>query len=568
MQKLKVTPPSLNRRVKISPLLLTVSSLILLSACDSEEVVSSVLIDILPLEQTLGGESHQLTGPGQLTVIPFDVNSNVLYTSVNFDLNAHVGEIPPLPLGTWKFYVIGEQNGQRFFGLSTPFEVSDYQQVLAPTIVGRSQCTGLLPPLQGPNGIEGSSDLARAYDGSEAIALEDGRVLIIGGGPIAKNTGRLTEVTTDIQFYDPKYGIVRIDSARLSVPRAFHRATLLDDGRILVAGGVSGVTPTGQYVVDNTAELISIGPDGSLSVSPAVTIDKPRYMHSQVKLNDGTVLLAGGLDSTDTILSSSTRFFPDTSLFVAQGNLNVPRLEASTSPLKRSSEKALISGGISDSGPLASTELFTTDPNAGCVPTPNAVTGCFSISTQLNRPRWGHNSALLDDGSVLLLGGFQSGTQDGPRDEINTVEQFKFEISYDSTGNPISASINIKDAVGRLASSRGRATLARLSKDQENEQLVLIGGEVTSSKAAVSLINAKPLALGVSQQLELTPICPLSEDRLRPMAVTSPEGTVMIFGGVKRGLDPMTNLPVYLASRRIELIYPSISNITQAIPSL
>ena len=53
-----------------------------------------------------------------------------------------------------------------FLASLPPFEVSDYQQVLAPTIVGKSKCTGLLPPLQGPPGIEGSSDLARSYDGS------------------------------------------------------------------------------------------------------------------------------------------------------------------------------------------------------------------------------------------------------------------------------------------------------------------------------------------------------------------------------------------------------------------
>ena len=550
------------------PLALLSIACLSLSACGSDEVVSSVLINILSLEQTIGGDSHELTGPGEITITPYDVNANTLYTSVSFDLNAREGEIPPLPLGTWKFYVTGQQNNESIFGVSTPFEVSDYQQVLAPTIVGKSKCTGLLPPLQGPPGIEGSSDLARSYDGSTAVSLDDGRVLIIGGGTISSNSGQLNAVSGDIQYFDPTYGIVRVDNAQLGVPRAFHHSTMLDDGRILIAGGVSGITADGQYIVDNSAEIITINPDGTLAISPVISMDKPRYKHIQLKLNDGTVLLAGGIDSTGTILSSTTRFFPETGTFVAQGNLNTPRVESAGSVLMRNSEKALITGGLSDSGVLSSTELFTTAPNAGCAPTPTNVTGCFMMSTSLNRPRWGHNMSLLDDGSILIMGGFQDGTFTSPRGEINTLEQYKFEITYDANGNPANAMPNVIDSVGRLASSRGRAAIAKLSPNRDNEQIAFIGGEVTSSKSAISLINAKSLGLGLTQQVELTPTCPMSEDRLRPMAVSTPEGSIMIFGGIKRGLNPSTNTPVYIASRRIEIIYPSINNLTQAIPSL
>ena len=548
-------------------LLLMMSAL--LTACDDDEVVSSVLIDIIPLEQTVGGESHDLTGSGTLTVTPYDVNANTLYTSVTFDIAARTGEIPPLPLGTWKFYVSGLHNGQSVFGVSTPFEVSDFQQVLAPTVVGKSQCTGLLPPLQGPVGIVGSSDLARAYDGSEAVALDDGTVLIIGGGSVDITSGQLNTVSADIQYYDPTYGIVRVSPTQLGVPRAFHRLTRLNDGRILVTGGVTGITADGQYIVDNTAELITVNADGTLSVSTPITMDKPRYKHMQTLLNDGSVLLAGGLDATTGILSSATRYFPETGIFVAQGNLNSPRIEGSISALVRNNEKALIMGGLTDSGALSSTELFTTDASAGCVPTPTATTGCFMMSTSLNRPRWGHSSATLEDGSVLILGGFQGGSQTAPRDEISTVEQYKFQISYDPAGNPVSAMVIVQDAVGRLASSRGHGSLVKINTHSTKDQFAFIGGEVTSSKAAVSLINAQALSQGIDgAQLDLRPICPLSEDRYRPLTVTTPEGGVMIFGGVKRGTDPTNGATVHIASRRIEMIYPSVSNIAQTIPSL
>jgi hypothetical protein len=540
-----------------------------LAACNDDEIVSSVLIDIIPLEQTVGGEPHELNGSGTLTVTPYDMNANTLYNSVSFDIAARTGEIPPLPLGTWRFYVNGIHNGQSIFGVSTPFEVNGFQQVLAPTIVGKSQCTGLLPPLRGPEGIVGSSDLARAYDGSDAIALDDGRVLILGGGSVDISSGQINTVSSDIQYFDPKYGVVRIAPTQLGTPRAFHHATRLNDGRILVAGGVSGITADGQYIVDNTAEIITVNADGSLSISPPIPMDKPRYQHMQTLLNDGSVLLAGGLDATTGILSSATRFFPETGIFIAQGNLNSPRVEASMSPLIRNSEKALITGGLTESGVLSSTELFTTDPAAGCVPTPTASTGCFSMSTSLNRPRWGHNSAMLEDGSILILGGFEGGSQTTPRDELSTIEQYKFQIAYDASGNPVSATVLVQDAVGRLASSRGHGTLVRINPQANIDHFAFVGGEVSSSKAAVSLINAQALSQGIDGgQIDLRPICPLSEDRYRPMAVTTPEGSVMIFGGVKRGNDPSSGTTVHIASRRIEVIYPAINNISQSIPQL
>ncbi|MAD61897.1 MAG: hypothetical protein CMH49_10375 [Myxococcales bacterium] len=550
-----------------SILLLVMSTL--LSACDGDGVVSSVTIDMVPLEQTLGGEAHELSGSGSISVTPFDVNANTLYTSVNFDIATRSGEIPPLPLGTWKFYVSGQQNGQSFFGVSKPFEVSDYEQVLVPTFFGKSQCTGLLPPLRGPEGIGGSSDLARLYDGAEAIALEDGRVLIIGGGSIDGQSGQLNAVSQDIQYYDPIYGVVRVSPTQLAVPRAFHQTTLLNDGRILVAGGITGITPGGQYTVDNTAELITINADGSLSIVGPITMDKPRYQHNQVLLNDGSVLLAGGLDASSTILSSATRYFPDTGVFVAQGNLNTPRVDSSIAPLKRNVEKALITGGMSETGPVASTELFTTDVGAGCVPTPTATVGCFVTSAALNRPRWGHSTASLEDGSVFIVGGFQSGSLVAPRDAITTLEQYKFQITYDANGNAVSATVLVQDAVGLLNSARGHGTLVRMNQRQAVDQFAFIGGEVTSSKNTVELISAQALSQGVmGAQASLSLTCPLSEDRLRTMAVTTPEGGVMIFGGVKRGNDPTSGNAVNIASRRIEMIYPTITNIAQAIPSL
>lgn len=545
-------------------------SSLLLSACESPEIVSSVLIEIRPLDDTIQNDpQHALTGTGQITITPYDIAGDVLYTGVSFDLAARQGDVPGLPLGQWRFYVTGNHNNKPVFGVSAPFEVKDNQAISTVTLIGRSQCTGLLPYIVGPEGVGGSSDLEQGYDGSSAVALADGRVLILGGGLIDQSSGRLISVSRDIQIYDPKHGVVTMAAELLSVPRAFHQVTTLDDQRILITGGVSAVSG-GQYVVDQSAEMITISENGSLTISQPFLMgtgsSPARYDHLQVKLNDGSVLIAGGRDSSGTILSSATRYFPTDGTFVEQGSMNTPRTAASISALNRSSELAAVIGGISDVGPTNKVEFFTVRSDAGCVPspTPDRRLGCFTAQPDLNRPRWGHQSAKLNDGSVLIVGGFQGGDLEVPREPIAAIEHLQF-ISKTEMGIT-TLSVQINPSVGNLAVSRGRSALGYLLEG-DSEQLLLIGGEGSGSQSDVSIINANNLALGIASAAEVRPTCPLSESRYRPMSVTTPEGAVMVFGGVMRGLDSAGALK-YTTSRRIEMIYPTVNDIRQVIPSI
>ena len=543
------------------------TSIIAMGGCDSNDVVSSVLIDIRTLEDTSANSQHALVGPGNLTITPYDMESNTLYNSVSFDLSSGQGDVPALPLGRWRFYVTGNQNGNPMFGMSTPFEVTDYQALSSVTIVGRSRCTGLLPSISGPTNVGGSTDLARDYDGSAALTLPDGRIIITGGGTIDRTSGRLTSVSRDIQIYDPDYGVVLVAPQLLSVPRAFHQMTLLKDGRVLITGGVSAITGV-QYLATDTAELITIAQDGTLQVGASISMGVPRYDHMQLELEDDydSVLIAGGRDSTGAILRSVTRFIPEINLFAAQGDMNSPRVKASANKLQGIlAVEAVIMGGLSDTGPTSSIEFFETSPSAGCVPIPdpNQYRGCFSLSgTSLNRPRWGHQTALLKNRSILIVGGFQAGNLDNPSEAIPLIEQFKFV----SAGG--SANILVQDGVGTLDLARGSSALATLT-DPSGDHLVVVGGEAAGSRSEVTIINPVNLEMDVASNVVVSPTCPLSEDRYNPMAVQTQEGSVMIFGGVKRGRDPNTNGIVYIPSRRVEVVYPEMtSDLRPAIPGL
>src|SRR6266851_1812051 len=73
------------------------------------------------------------------------------------------------------------------------------------------------------------------------------------------------------------------------VARADHTATLLGDGRVLIAGGRQYTT-----LLDST-ELFDPA-TGTFQAAP-VTLRRPRAGHSATVLADGTLLIAGGDDA-------------------------------------------------------------------------------------------------------------------------------------------------------------------------------------------------------------------------------------------------------------------------------
>src|SRR3712207_1266527 len=95
-----------------------------------------------------------------------------------------------------------------------------------------------------------------------------------------------------------------------AVGRNFCQATLLDDGRVLVTGGTR--TGSNGSVVNREAELYdpktgTFSPTGPMSV--------PRLFHAAVRLNDGRVLILGGETEGNVTLASAEIYDPKTGTF-------------------------------------------------------------------------------------------------------------------------------------------------------------------------------------------------------------------------------------------------------------
>src|SRR5262249_180549 len=147
--------------------------------------------------------------------------------------------------------------------------------------------------------------------------------------------------------------IVSVGFVPISViaARSGHTATLLVDGRVLVAGG-TGTPPSAELFIPESNEFVPTG--GGMVY--------PRSGHCASLFPDGRVLIVGGGDANANVFRTAEVFDPVTQSFITTGNLNQARIGATATLLP--SGKVLIAGG-QDSGDtlLSSAELY--DPRTG-----------------------------------------------------------------------------------------------------------------------------------------------------------------------------------------------------------
>jgi Kelch motif/Divergent InlB B-repeat domain/Galactose oxidase, central domain len=166
----------------------------------------------------------------------------------------------------------------------------------------------------------------------------------------------------------------------MAARRFFFSATLLPEGRVLVAGGYSGGFVAGAELYDPQTGAWST--TGSLATA--------RSNHSATLLADGRVLAAGGL-SASGVLASAEVYEPATGAWSPTNDLAAGRIEQRATRLLDG--RVLVTGGDDSHNYLASAEVY--DPETGTWDTSGALdTGCM-----------GHTATLLADGRVLIIGG-------------------------------------------------------------------------------------------------------------------------------------------------------------------
>jgi len=258
--------------------------------------------------------------------------------------------------------------------------------------------------LGGEHGAEGSAEIydpvsgawtavARmlaARSGQTATLLPDGRVLVAGGTetPSGNQAPGLAEVSlASAELFDPVTGSWAA-AMPMSVDRAGHSATLLPDGRVLVAGGASFVLGADATRALDSAELYDPA-TGSWKMVGRMTT--PRGGHLAILLPGGTVMELGGY-SDDGALPFAELFDPATETWTARPSLAIGMTTATLLDDGR-----VLLTGPGDSGSPNPSWLY--DPAGGSlIPTAHMLEARSSGSGP-------YTATLLLDGSVLVAGG-------------------------------------------------------------------------------------------------------------------------------------------------------------------
>jgi N-acetylneuraminic acid mutarotase len=227
-----------------------------------------------------------------------------------------------------------------------------------------------------------AGDLTSRREDHTATLLADGRVLVAGGGKGSDDNDHRGGAGRSAELYDPATGNW-MATGDLNSRREDHTATLLADGRVLVAGG-------GKGGAGRSAELFDPA-TGNWTVTGDLT--SRREDHTATLLPNGRVLVAGGKgadDKDDTAGRSAELYDPATGNWTATGNLHTRR-EDHTATLLPDGRVLVVGGKGAAAG--RSAELF--DP----------ATGNWTAAGDLNSRREGHTATLLPNGQVLVAGG-------------------------------------------------------------------------------------------------------------------------------------------------------------------
>ncbi len=232
----------------------------------------------------------------------------------------------------------------------------------------------------------------------QTIALPSGKVLFVGG--YSAVTDSATSMMATVAVFDPTTNTFTL-GAPMSVPRGEHRATLLQNGKVLVTGGgFNGVGSSCRA----SAEIYDPATDVWTTVAP---MPNARMAHAQILLTSGKVLVAVGLNCASGSVASGTVYDPVANTWTA--SLGTITAHARPGYGRLGDGRAVIAGGFP--GLDASSKLDVYDP----------TTNTLAAGPDMSLARETPGAIALPGGRVWFVGGRE---QVGSWQPLSTTEAF------------------------------------------------------------------------------------------------------------------------------------------------
>jgi N-acetylneuraminic acid mutarotase len=286
-----------------------------------------------------------------------------------------------------------------------------------------------------------------ARDGHTATMLANGKILVAGG----TNNG---VALTSAELYNPIAG-TWASTGSMKVARTLARAVLLPNGSVLVMGGcvndcLSATTKSAELYDPIAGTFTTTGSMVQARAEFGVTL-----------LANGQVLVAGGCTAYDAngclaVTTKAEIYNPATGTWQATGALRAARHAMTATRL--ASGKVLVAGGATAAmDAINSSEIY--DP----------IAKTWTLGAKLITARSDYVSILLASGKVLFTGG----------ENINGVSINKAELYNPSSG--------IFTATGNMTATREEHTAVLLA----NGNVLVSGGNKKTLTAQTPLASAE-----------------------------------------------------------------------------
>lgn len=225
----------------------------------------------------------------------------------------------------------------------------------------------------------GVTSMIGRHDRHTATLLASGYVLVVGGPSYLYPVSSAEQCDSGGENWNPIPNY-----SNLIIPRFGHAANLLNSGLVLFTGGTDATTaaynPAAVFVFDANA--------GDFAARSSM--NSGRYDHTATRLNNGRVLVAGGV-GTGGWLASTESYDSTNDVWTAGNSLNTARSLHTATLLTNGS--VLVTGGYGNSGILAGVEIC------------NATNGTWLATNALTTARYSHTATRLTNGQVLVVGG-------------------------------------------------------------------------------------------------------------------------------------------------------------------